>query len=209
LLASLLLLVSCIPVSIWVYILLCSCPLPHLFLFGYVPVRVRSSAPIAPRDGSNGFHCKNFTRRPPFNMVAPNAIQYDDIDEDWYCRPCERHFVSEKAIHAHCRNAAVHLDEWCERCEWLFISQSARIDHRHNSRHHNVCPNCQVDFLSRAVLDDHMEETYFYCQRCKSYVKDRRGSKNQALWRLHQVETHFMCAKCGTYFENQNNVDQV
>lgn len=142
-------------------------------------------------------------------MVAPNAIQYDEVYEEWYCSPCERYFVSKQAIHSHCRNAVVHLGEWCERCEWLFGSQAARTSHLRDSSHHNVCPNCEVDFHSRAVLDDHLEETHFYCKRCKVYVKDSRGHKSQAVWSHHQIRAHFMCAKCHTYFENQNNVDQV
>jgi hypothetical protein len=142
-------------------------------------------------------------------MVAPNAIQYIESDQEWYCSPCQRIFVSEQAIHAHCRHAAAHYGEWCERCEWLFVSPAARIAHKRDSSHHNVCPNCPIDFRSLTDLYDHMEETDFWCRRCKSYVKDHWGHESQALWRTHQVEAHFMCGKCDTYFENQNNVDQV
>jgi hypothetical protein len=142
-------------------------------------------------------------------MVAPNRIDFIESEDQWYCYPCKRFFVSEKAIHAHCSNAAVHSREWCDRCEWLFVSQGARMDHHRHSSHHNVCPNCQVDFDSLTHLDDHMEKRYFYCKRCRNYVKDSQGRKSQALWHAHQIRTHFMCAKCDTYFENQNNVDQV
>jgi hypothetical protein len=142
-------------------------------------------------------------------MVAPNSIFYSAPDHKWRCSPCQRYFVSEQAIHAHCRNAEVHFGEWCERCEWLFVSQTARRDHYRNSSHHAVCPNCQVDFGSLTDLDDHLEEEHSYCRRCKDYVDNRRGRKSRALWRAHQVEEHFMCPTCETCFENQNNVDQV
>ena len=142
-------------------------------------------------------------------MVAPNSVYYSAPNRKWYCSPCQRYFVSEQAIHAHCRNAEVHFGEWCERCEWLFVSQTARRDHYRNSSQHAVCPNCQVDFGSLTDLDDHLEEEHSYCRRCKNYVDNRRGRKSQALWRAHQVEEHFMCTKCETCFENQKNVDQV
>jgi hypothetical protein len=142
-------------------------------------------------------------------MVVRNLIFYSEPNDKWHCSPCQRYFVSEQAIHAHCRNAEVHFGEWCERCERLFVSPTARRDHYENSSRHNVCPNCKVDFGSLTSLDDHLEEEYFYCRRCNDYVKDCWGRESRALWRAHQVEEHFMCTECETYFENQNNVDQV
>ena len=142
-------------------------------------------------------------------MVVPNSIFYIEYNDKWYCSPCLRYFVSEQAIYAHCRNAEVHFGEWCERCKRLFVSQTARRDHYENSSRHNVCPNCKVDFDSPTDFVGHLEEEYFYCRRCKDYVKDSRGRRSRALWRVHQVEEHFMCTECETYFENQNNVDQV
>ena len=130
-------------------------------------------------------------------MVAPNRINCNEHFDKWYCCPCQRLFVAEQAIHAHCRNAAVHSGEWCDRCEWLFVSQGAMTGHQRDSSRHNIWEKCHLDLASRTDYVDHLESEHFWCRRCQSHTNDRRGRESQALLRAHQAEEH-LCVQIVT-----------
>ncbi|OAG40909.1 hypothetical protein AYO21_04751 [Fonsecaea monophora] len=111
-------------------------------------------------------------------MVRENQLVSKPENNDSYCRPCDRVFISLDGGLNHCRNADAHRGEWCERCKWLFVSPQACQYHVDNSHRHNVCVPCDLDFGTAALL------------------------------RSHDVEVHNMCAECGKYFNNPNDLTQ-
>jgi hypothetical protein len=133
-------------------------------------------------------------------------VEYDwpFIDYSTFkCNPCDRTFISKRALYDHCRHARVHHGQWCNRCLHLFPNRDAMASHLVDSNYHRICPDCNTDFVIRDDWKMHMTREHSQCLRC-SY----RGLDADDLVR-HLEKAHHQCSSCKRVFQNQNNLCQV
>jgi hypothetical protein len=122
---------------------------------------------------------------------------------NYECTICERTFNSETALYAHCKSTSRH--SWCARCCRVFVSIQARNSHLQDSNKHHICPKCPgtQDFESSLALQNHLEESHYFCPDCKLYHNSFEKLQE------HDVAQHHLCITCGNNFANRNNLQMV
>ncbi|KAH7433611.1 hypothetical protein KP509_07G077700 [Ceratopteris richardii] len=86
------------------------------------------------------------------------ACQYSDEESDYYCQPCDRHFVSDKALHDHLSQSSRHF--YCVDCKRGFSSENSYRQHRASKLHQQpfvFCPRCRAGFVSASAFTKHVE----------------------------------------------------
>ncbi|KAL3459552.1 hypothetical protein BJX64DRAFT_264544 [Aspergillus heterothallicus] len=125
-------------------------------------------------------------------------LAFDGVNYE--CTICERIFSSKTALYAHCKSTSRH--SWCARCCRVFASIQARNSHLQDSNKHHICPKCPgtQDFESSLALQNHLEESHYFCPDCKLYHNSFEKLQE------HDVAQHHLCITCGDYFANKNNL---
>ncbi|KAL2836136.1 hypothetical protein BJX68DRAFT_42671 [Aspergillus pseudodeflectus] len=90
----------------------------------------------------------------------------------------------------------------CARCCRVFDSIQARNSHLQDSHTHHICPKCPgtQDFESSLALQNHLEESHYFCPDCKLYHNSFEKLQE------HDVAHHRLCITCDDYFANKNNL---
>jgi hypothetical protein len=120
-----------------------------------------------------------------------------------YCKSCERHFDSGRALKQHLQTSSRHA--WCNRCERSFASDAAKLQHMTDSSAHHICNTCpdRLDFTSGSDLDEHLTDSHHYCTRCEEFF----GSSLDLT--SHNEDNHNPCPTCGALFLTSQNLKAV
>ncbi|KAJ6594371.1 hypothetical protein B0H19DRAFT_59145 [Mycena capillaripes] len=123
------------------------------------------------------------------------------------CDYCDRAFVSDDALHAHCIHKADH--PYCDSCEILFSDEKALQQHtrdaavhqvreRKTSKHHKdvapFCSTCNMAFRDEHALQQHTRDAsaHHFCKQC-----DRQFGDFDAVCRhLAASSRHDWCFAC-------------
>lgn len=93
----------------------------------------------------------------------------------------------------------------CARCQTRYITERAYDVHVRVSLDHHVCVVCTdgKDFESFIALQNHYEESHFFCEPCGWAAPSALGL------RQHNTSKHFLCVACGDYFLNPHELNGV
>ncbi|KAL2432178.1 hypothetical protein ABEF95_003249 [Exophiala dermatitidis] len=122
-------------------------------------------------------------------MTRENELYINEAEGVYNCLACDRFFSNANGALSHCRNAAVHSGEWCNRCQWLFVSREACGAHKANSRHHNVCHRCHLDYPTASNLEEHKVEDHHECTVCgEEFINDNNLRQHKRAHLLREIE---------------------
>ncbi|EZF36355.1 hypothetical protein TMEN_4714 [Trichophyton mentagrophytes] len=91
----------------------------------------------------------------------------------------------------------------CERCNIGFSLPRYYRAHVGYSINHNICRLCgdHKDFETFTSLQQHLEESHFYCEPCNWFAPSAIGL------RQHNTCKHYLCVACGDYFPNAHELN--
>ena len=137
-----------------------------------------------------------------------------DVDGQFVCEYCNKHYISPSGLYAHRRTAHEGLNFVCQFCQQNFRQKAHMLTHV-NSKHFGIrytCQLCDTEFVNQAGLKFHEKNKHdenfkkFECSDCaKTFTQ--KGALKAHFEGVH-LNIHYDCTFCDYKSIDKSNLNK-